>query len=129
MAGTIIVSGCATAPKVTKGDSNTPIKLTGTLNCDGVSNVKTSSNGAVFVSQEDERRFDVVKSRDFVQAQCQTSKVNLIEIEAKETSKFFFWGGNLIVKTYKVLAELDETRIHNLNPEPESRSGRSNSRL
>ena len=65
----------------------------------------------VFVRQSDGEDFDIVDSPKLVKLHHNSEKNYLMEIEAEKTSRFLFWGGNLIVKNFKVLKEL-ETVAH-----------------
>jgi hypothetical protein len=49
--------------------------------------------------------YDIVDSPELVKLHHETEKNYLVEIEAEKTSRFLFWGGNLIVKNFKVLNE------------------------
>lgn len=61
-----------------------------------------------FIRQNDGKSFDVVDSQELEAVHIQKEKNLLVEIEAEKTDRFLFWGGNLIVKNFKVLDELDE---------------------
>jgi len=61
-----------------------------------------------FVRKADGKTFDVVESPDLEKVHCERSKKLLVEINAERTPRILFWGNNLIVKNFKVLAELTE---------------------
>lgn len=61
-----------------------------------------------FVRQSDQEDFDIVDSPKLVKFHHDTEKNYLMEIEAEKTSRFLFWGGNLVVKNFKVLKELEK---------------------
>ena len=60
-----------------------------------------------FVRKSDGESFDIKDSPELEQVHCDSSKKLLVEIEAEKTPRFLFWGGNLIVKDFKVLEELN----------------------
>lgn len=58
-----------------------------------------------FVKKDDGKEYDIVDSPELVKLHHETEKNYLVEIEAEKTPRFLFWGGNLIVKNFKVLEE------------------------
>lgn len=61
-----------------------------------------------FIKQEDGSKYDIVKGDELEALHSEKEKNLLVEIEAEKTNRFLFWGGNLIVKNFRVLQELDE---------------------
>ncbi len=61
-----------------------------------------------FVRQGDNDTFDVVDSPELTKLHAEKDKKLLVEIDGEKTSRFLFWGGNLVVKNFKVLQALDE---------------------
>lgn len=61
-----------------------------------------------FVKQDDGAKYDIVDSDELESLHIQKEKNLLVEITAEKTNRFLFWGGNLIVKNFKVLQELDD---------------------
>lgn len=59
-----------------------------------------------FKSLETGKSYDVVDSPELVKIHHDKEKNYLVEIEAEKTPRFLFWGGNLIVKNFKVLNEI-----------------------
>lgn len=74
-----------------------------------------------FVKKDDGKRYDIVDSPELVKLHHETGKSYLAEIEAEKTPRFLFWGGNLIVKNFKVLEETSDVIPH---AEPVRRSSR-----
>lgn len=58
-----------------------------------------------FIKKDDGKEYDIVDSPELVKLHHETEKNYLVEIEAEKTSRFLFWGGNLIVKNFKVIQE------------------------
>lgn len=61
-----------------------------------------------FIRDQDGKSFDIVDSDAIVKLHHNKERDLRVEIDGEITSKFLFWGGNLVVKNYKVLAELDK---------------------
>jgi|TARA_Y100000817_G_C16781318_1_gene510731 hypothetical protein len=74
-----------------------------------------------FVRSEDKEVFDIVDSPELAKLHHDTNRNYRVEIEGQLTSKFLFWGGNLVVKKFKVLEELDVVALR----EPRRISGSS----
>ena len=75
-----------------------------------------------FVRQDDKKAFDVVDSEGLLNTHAEKEKNLLVEVEGEITPRFLFWGGNLVVKNFKVLNELDE--IPHREPVKQSRAPR-----
>jgi len=58
-----------------------------------------------FKNRETGKTYDIVDSPDLVKVHHENEKNYLVEIEAEKTPRFLFWGGNLIVKNFKILGE------------------------
>ncbi len=61
-----------------------------------------------FVRQGDNESFDVVSSAELVKIHTDKDKRLLVSVEGELTNRFLFWGGNLIVKSFTVLKELED---------------------
>lgn len=87
-----------------------PIKWTGILQEEDGYHTTAHEFGhdLEFVRQDDGGKFDVVDSPELLAVHSAKEKNLLVEIEAEKTKRFLFWGGNLIVKNFRVLGELDE---------------------
>lgn len=59
-----------------------------------------------FVRKSDGESFNIVDSHAIEKVHCDTSKKLLVKIEAEKTSRFLFWGGNLIVNKFEVLEQV-----------------------
>lgn len=75
-----------------------------------------------FVKQDDKETFDVVDSEGLLNTHTEKEKNLLVEVEGEITPRFLFWGGNLVVKNFKVLNELNE--IPHREPVKQSRAPR-----
>jgi len=75
-----------------------------------------------FVRQDDKEIFDVVDSEGLLNTHAEKEKNLLVEVEGEITPRFLFWGGNLVVKNFKVLNELGE--IPHREPMTQSRTPR-----
>lgn len=73
-----------------------------------------------FKNRETGDTYNIVDSPKLVKLHHETEKNYLVEIEAEKTSRFLFWGGNLIVKNFKVLSET--ASVPHLAPPPAVRS-------
>jgi len=60
-----------------------------------------------FVKKDDGKKYDIVEGPALEKLHSEISKNALVEIEAEKTPKFLFWGGNLIVKNFKVIATIN----------------------
>lgn len=67
----------------------------------------TSEHSLVFVNKETGKTFDVENNQELVMSHIEKDKKLLIEAEGEFTSRFLFWGGNLIIKSYKILEDLE----------------------
>lgn len=87
------------------------VKWVGFVKGDPLYHTTNHDHSLQFVLQSDGDSFDIVDSPELVKLHHETEKNFLAEIEAEKTSRFLFWGGNLIVKKFKILKEL-ETVAH-----------------
>lgn len=80
-----------------------------------------------FIRQSDGEAFDVVDSDALLKLHKEKEKNLLVEVSGELTNRFLFWGGNLIVKDFKVIQEL-EPIVHREQPRAPARSSRSDRR-
>lgn len=78
-----------------------------------------------FIRQSDGKEFDITSSPELVKLHHETEKNFLVEIEAEKTPRFLFWGGNLIVKSFRVLKETSPAIAHNKTEQSKSVSSYS----
>jgi len=71
----------------------------------------TNEHSLVFVSKETGKTFDVEDNQELISTHTEKDKKLLIEVEGEVTPHFLFWGGNLIIKSYKILEDL-EPMVH-----------------
>lgn len=65
-----------------------------------------------FIRDEDGKSFDIVDSPDLKKLHHESGKNYRIEAQVEKTPKFLFFGGNLIVKSFKVIEETSESLPH-----------------
>jgi hypothetical protein len=56
--------------------------------------------------------FEIIDSPELVKLHHETEKNYVVEIEAEKIPSFLFWGGNLVVKNFKVVSEASEQISH-----------------
>ena len=72
-----------------------------------------SSNHALeLVRQDNNEEYDVIESESLLGVHIEKDKDLLVEIEGEVTPRFLFWGGDLIVKSFKILNELEAIPHH-----------------
>jgi len=116
---TLLVFSSTTALAV-KGEGRDPVKANeskfqkpeivkwiGTVKGDSSQHTTEHNHELRFIKQSDQEEFDIVESPKLVTLHHKNEKNYLMEIEAEKTPRFLFWGGNLIVKKFKVLKELE----------------------
>lgn len=69
-----------------------------------------------FTRESDNKSFDIVDSDALEKLHAEKDKNLLVEVEGEITPRFLFWGGNLKIKSFTVLEELETI------PHRESRS-------
>lgn len=88
------------------------VKWIGEVKDDASSHTTRHEHELEFVKKDDGKEYDIVDSPDLQNFHHETGKNFLVEIEAEKTPKFLFWGGNLIVKNFKVLEETSDVIPH-----------------
>lgn len=81
------------------------VKWVGEVRDDEGSHTTDHDHELRFTKKDDGEVYNIVDSPSLVKLHHETEKNYLVEIEAEKTAKFLFWGGNLIVKNFKVLAD------------------------
>lgn len=81
------------------------VKWVGEIKDEDSDHTTEHNHSLEFVKKDDGKEYDVVDSPELVKLHHETEKNYLVEIEAEKTPRFLFWGGNLIVKNFKVLEE------------------------
>jgi hypothetical protein len=110
-----LLFGCASQPANTTEPENR-VSWKGTVKCHDRARTDNHAHRAVFIREKDQETFDIVDSSDFVDRQCTSKTVSLLDIEGELTSRFLFWGGNLIVKQYSVAEQLNQPTTHEVAP-------------
>ncbi len=93
------------------------VKWLGEVKDDASSHTTRHGHELEFVKKDDGEEYDIVDSPDLQNLHHETGKNFLVEIEAEKTPKFLFWGGNLIVKNFKVLEETSDVIPHTNPPD------------
>lgn len=97
------------------------LKWEGYIEADG-GHTTRHDHSLEFVRKSDGKTFDIVDSPALEKVHCDSSKKLLVKIEAEKTSRFLFWGGNLIVKNFEVIEELAQVPHKKYKPSTVSRS-------
>ena len=84
------------------------VKWIGEVKDDASNHTTRHGHELEFVKKDDGKEYDIVDSPDLQNLHHETGKNFLVEIEAEKTPRFLFWGGNLIVKNFKVLEETSD---------------------
>lgn len=82
-------------------------------------NVHTTEHGhnLRFTRLDDGEQFNIVDSPQLVKAHCEGEKNYIVEIDAEKTPKFLFWGGNLIVKNFRIVEPSLAKHVPHYSPE------------
>ena len=86
---------------------NQTVKWTGSVYDKSSSHTSDHFHSLIFKNNETMEEFDIVDSENLSKLHHDTNKNFVAEVEGYITSKFLFWGGNLVVTSYKVLEESD----------------------
>lgn len=70
-----------------------------------------------FVRLSDGEKFDIVDSPKLLKEHCESEKNSVVEIEGYRTGKFLFWGGNLVVTSFKVHEDIETPKLAHVKPE------------
>ena len=71
---------------------------------------KNGTHGLSFKDEKTGKVFDIVDSPEIQNLNCKEGKDLLVSLNAEKTDEFLFWGGNLIVKNFKILKELGKRK-------------------
>lgn len=99
------------------------VKWIGEVRDEPSSHTTNHEHELTFVKKDDGENYDIVDSPELVKLHHETEKNFLVEIEAEKTPRFLFWGGNLVVKNFRVINELGGPIAHRT---PAQRGVRSN---
>ncbi len=88
------------------------VKWVGTIKDDADSH--PAEHELAFTRKDNGATYDIVDSPELVKLHHDTEKNYVVEIEAEKTSKFLFWGGNLIVKNFRVIGSLTTLRLQSV---------------
>ena len=66
-----------------------------------------------FVRSNDKEKFDIVDSQELEKLNWTNHKSRLVSVQAVKTPKFLFWGGNLKVKSFKIIKEVNRYKMPN----------------
>ncbi len=88
-------------------ESNPEMTMTGTISCNPQSHTTEHDHELIFKDSGTGNEYDIVDSPDLLTYHHETNKDLSAEVSGHLTSKFLFWGGNLVVASYKILSEGD----------------------
>jgi hypothetical protein len=94
-------------PRATQPSTPEIVKWVGEISDSASDHTTLHDHKLEFKNRQTGKTYDVVDSPELVKLHHENEKNYLVEIEAEKTSRFLFWGGNLIVKTFKVLDETE----------------------
>lgn len=77
-----------------------------------------------FVRLSDGETFDIVDSPELLKEHCVSEKNSVVEVEGYQTGKFLFWGGNLVVTSFKVHSDIQVPAIAHTKPRAAVRPAR-----
>jgi hypothetical protein len=84
------------------------VEWTGTVSDSDSSHTTEHEHELTFTRKDNGESYDIVDSPELVQLHHEKDKNLVIEMRAEKTPRFLFWGGNLIVKSFKVVEELEQ---------------------
>ena len=70
-----------------------------------------------FVRLSDGETFDIVDSPALLKEHCESEKNSVVDVEGYRTGKFLFWGGNLVVTSFKVHEDIENPKLAHVKPE------------
>lgn len=76
-----------------------------------------------FILQENGQTFNIENNPELLAIHSAKEKNLLVEIDATKSDRFLFWGGNLTIKSFKVIKELNDI-AHHEPPRSKEPSGR-----
>ncbi len=84
-----------------------------------------------FVRLNDGEVFEIVDSPELIKEHCQSEKNPVIEIEGYRTGKFLFWGGDLVITSFKIHQDIEVPRMAHVDPNsiPRAKESIRSSRL
>lgn len=88
--------------------------VTGEVSDDRFSHTTEHDHELTFKNQETGEVLKIVNSPSLVKLHHDTEKNYLIEAQVAKTPKILFWGGNLVVKNFRVIKETSDAIPHNL---------------
>lgn len=90
---------------ISKADEANTLTLTGSIVCNPNTHTTDHDHELLFKEEGSDREFDIVDSPALVSYHHQNDKNLKAQINGYITSKFLFWGGNLVVTSYEILEE------------------------
>ena len=103
------------------------VNWVGKTHCMHTSHTTNHTHRLEFVNEETGEEFDLESSK-LIEIHCKTGKNYRVEVTAEKSGGFLFWNGDLKVKSYKVLAELDDEVYVHKAPKSRELSGLRNRR-
>ncbi len=94
-----------------KNDVNEKVTWLGKIQDDESEHDQSHEHKLSFIRQENGKAYDV-QIPELRQMHHETDKNFLVEIQGEVTPKFLFWGGNLILRSVRILQKLDGPPHH-----------------
>lgn len=101
-----LTTGIAKASSDSESKSN-EVNWTGIVRCEAYSHAQNHDCNLEFEDAETKDTYSVVESPDVLKRHCSNERDLKVKVVGELTSKFLFWGGNLKVKSFDVIEELD----------------------
>ena len=88
------------------------VRWVGVIKDDASTHTEKHEHELKFVNNETGDAYDLENSSELVKLHHDSEKNLLVEIEAEKKPRFLFWGGQLVVKSFKVIREASEAIPH-----------------
>lgn len=99
-----VVLGSGSAFATEESQEKPTLKWVGEIRDEASSHTNEHWHSLKFVKKDDGEVYDL-DSSELTELHHKSEKNYLVEVEGEITPRFLFWGGNLKVNTFKVLAE------------------------
>lgn len=88
------------------------VRWRGTLQDDSSSHTTEHEHRLRFVRHDDQKVYDMEIGPELARIHHETEKNLIVEVEVERTSRFLFWGGNLVVRRFTILGSAGEAIPH-----------------
>lgn len=109
----------------TLASASETVRWKGSISDSAQSHTTAHFHSLTFTRKDNGERYDIVDSPKLQKMHCENEGNYQLEIVAERTPSFLFWGNNLVVKDFKVVADAAVSRVpHRPAPSmPQLRSG------